>query len=42
MENEVLNICSLNNFSKKNIFGKKREKIVGEHDHFLGEGVIVR
>ncbi len=42
MGNEVSNILSLNNFlEKNNIFGDNGEKILGGHDHFLGEGVIL-
>ncbi len=29
-------------FSKKATFLEKMEKILEEHDHFLGEGVILR
>ncbi len=40
--NEVLNIFSYNNFfERSNIFGENGEKILGGHDHFLGEGVIL-
>ncbi len=43
MGNEVLNILSFNKFfEKSNIFGNNGEKILGGHDHFLGEGVILR
>ncbi len=43
MENEVLNIFSFDNFfDKSNIFGENGEKILGAHDHFLREGVILR
>ncbi len=43
MGNEVSIILSFNNFfEKSNIFGDNGEKILGGHDHFLGEGVIIR
>ncbi len=43
MGNEVWNILSFNNFfEKSNIFVDNGEKILGGHDHFLGEGVILR
>ncbi len=43
MGNEDPNILSFNNFfEKRNIFGDNGEKIMGGHDHFLGEGVILR
>ncbi len=43
MGNEVSNILLFNNFFKKsNIFEDNGEKILGGHDHFLGEGVILR
>ncbi len=43
MGNEVSNISSFNNFfEKRNIFGDNGEKILGGHDHFLGERVILR
>ncbi len=43
MKNEGLNIFSFNNFFKKTTFLEKMgEKNFGGHDHFLGEGVILR
>ncbi len=43
MGNEVSNILSFNNFfEKSNIFEDNGEKLLGEHDHFLEEGVILR
>ncbi len=43
MGNEVWNILSFNNFfEKSNIFGDNGEKILGGHDHFLGEEVLLR
>ncbi len=43
MGNEVLNIFSFNNFFEKStILEKIGEKNSGGHDHFLGEGVILR
>ncbi len=43
MGNEFSNILSFNNFfEKSNIFGDYGEKILGGHDYFLGEGVILR
>ncbi len=42
MGNEVSNIFSLNNFfEKSNIFEENEEKMLGGHDHFLGEGIIL-
>ncbi len=43
MGNEVLNIFHLTIFPKKATFLETMgEKILGGHDHFLGEGVIFR
>ncbi len=43
MGNEILNIFSFSNFFEKAIFLEKMGgKKFGGHDHFLGEGVILR
>ncbi len=43
MGNEFSNILSFNNFfEKSNIFGDNGEKILGGHNNFLGEGIILR